>query len=75
MNQLTETMSTDNAAIGQRNGPRIKTLLSPVLSPMPARAIGRMQHEQAANTAPTLLTILINVAVLPPEGFAFLGTP
>lgn len=69
-------MSTDKAAIGQRSGPNgDNTLLSPVLSPMPAKAIGKMQHEQAASTAPTLLSML-RIVVLPPAAeTASLGMP
>ena len=75
-NQLTVTMSTDRAAIGQRSGPKgDKTLLNPVLRPTPAKAIGRMQHEQAASTAPTLLTMLMNVVLPPPEAVVSLGIP
>lgn len=65
MNQLAATATTENAVIGQRSEPKDDSaVLNPALSPTPASAIGRIQHEHAASTAPTLLIMLTNV-VLP----------
>ena len=65
MSQLAVTATTENAVIGQRSEPKgDKVLLNPALSPTPASAIGRIQHEHAASTALMLLIILTKV-VLP----------
>ncbi len=65
--QLIPSIRSDSPAIGQRSVPSGEiALLTPLLSPMPASNIGRMQHEQAAKMAPTLLSMLKTVVLTPP---------
>lgn len=67
MNQLALTATIEIAVSGQRSGPKgDSTLPKPVLTPMPASAIGRMQQEHAAISAPKLLTRLRKVVLRSP---------
>lgn len=66
ISQLNATITTDKPVKGQRSGPSAEAVaLTPVLAPMAARASGRTQHEQAASSAATLLSVPRSV-VLPP---------
>lgn len=67
MIQLIANIKSDRPAMGQRSGPSGEIALPTLpLSPMPASSIGRIQHEQAARTAPTLLSMLKTVVLAPP---------